>query len=65
MILVDTSIWIEFLKRNSPTFEHMLLLLEQGEIVTIEAILTASESSSAKIWALDKKLGIVAGRNSY
>ena len=38
MILADTSIWIEFLRRRSPVFEHMLFLLEHGEITTVEAI---------------------------
>ncbi|MFA4815031.1 MAG: PIN domain-containing protein [Candidatus Gracilibacteria bacterium] len=38
MILVDTSIWIEFLRKRSPTFEHMLFLLEQQEIVSLEVI---------------------------
>lgn len=38
MILVDTSIWIEFLRKKSPIFEHMLFLLEQREVVSIEVI---------------------------
>lgn len=38
MILADTSIWIEFLRKKSPTFEHMLFLLEHREIVSIEVI---------------------------
>lgn len=38
MILVDTSIWIEFLRKRSPTFEHMLFLLEQQEVISLEVI---------------------------
>jgi predicted nucleic acid-binding protein len=38
MILADTSIWIEFLRKKNPTFEHLLFLLEQQEIVGLEVI---------------------------
>lgn len=38
MILADTSIWIEFLKRRKPFFEKLKALLEEGQIITTEWI---------------------------
>ena len=38
MILPDTSIWIEFLKKNDPYNQDMSLLLTNRSIVTIEPI---------------------------
>jgi predicted nucleic acid-binding protein len=34
MILVDTSIWIEFFKTNEPVFSEMKNLIESGKIIT-------------------------------
>jgi len=39
MILVDTSIWIEFLKRNEEVFTIMQQKLERGEILAAECII--------------------------
>jgi predicted nucleic acid-binding protein len=38
MILVDTSIWIEFLKQNPDFVDKMVFLLESKNIITIEPI---------------------------
>lgn len=38
MILVDTSIWIEFLRRKEPYSAYLLHLLEHNEILTLESI---------------------------
>ena len=38
MILVDTSIWIEFLRKNNKVFELMQEKLEKREILAIECI---------------------------
>lgn len=38
MILVDTSIWIEYLKGNSPYYEELASRLDSSQIMTIEAI---------------------------
>lgn len=38
MIIVDTSIWIEFLKQNPTVTEEMVRLLENREVTTIEPI---------------------------
>jgi len=38
MILVDTSIWIEFLKGNEEVFTIMQQKLESREILTAECI---------------------------
>jgi len=37
-IILDKSIWIEYLKGNSNYFEQCQLLLEQGNILTIDFI---------------------------
>jgi hypothetical protein len=34
MILVDTSIWIEFFKTNEPVFSELKDLIESGKIIT-------------------------------
>jgi len=39
MILVDTSIWIEFLKRNEEVFTIMQQKLERREILVAECII--------------------------
>lgn len=38
MIIVDTSIWIEFLKQNPAFVKDMVVLLENKEVITIEPI---------------------------
>ena len=38
MIIVDTSIWIEFLKQNPTITDEMIVLLENKEVATIEPI---------------------------
>ncbi len=38
MILIDTSIWIEFLKSNPDYIEDVELLLESKQVITIEPI---------------------------
>jgi len=37
-ILIDTSVWIEFLKGNKAYFAPMIALMDQGEIYTLELI---------------------------
>lgn len=36
--MVDTSIWIEFLKANDPIFTRMRLLLENGQVIANECV---------------------------
>ncbi len=38
MIVVDTSIWIDFLKANEPIFTRMQLLLENGQVIANECV---------------------------
>lgn len=38
MIVVDTSIWIEFFRGRAPYFEYLLHLLEHEEVYAIELI---------------------------
>jgi predicted nucleic acid-binding protein len=38
MIIVDTSVWIEFLKGNEPVFHRMQTLLENREIIALEPV---------------------------
>jgi predicted nucleic acid-binding protein len=38
MIVVDTSIWIEFFKKNEPVFSNLKELIETGSILGHEAI---------------------------
>ncbi len=45
MVLVDTSIWIEFLDRNNPTLRRDLeTLLRQGEVATAGVVLAELRS---------------------
>jgi len=37
-VLVDTSVWIEFLKGNPDFFQPMTEIMENGEIYTLELI---------------------------
>lgn len=65
MILVDTSIWIEFLKANSLYYDTLSKLLEKREATAIECIfgelLQGARSSKEKTviknyWALLPKI---------
>jgi len=38
MVLIDTSIWIEFLRGNEAYFSHVSELLESGNVHSVEAI---------------------------
>ena len=38
MIVVDTSIWIDFLKANEPIFTRMQVLLENGQVIANECV---------------------------
>lgn len=38
MVLVDTSIWIEFFKKNDPVFSHLRELVESGDVIVHEII---------------------------
>ena len=38
MIIVDTSIWIEFFKGNTKVFEELKELLEKGNVLGVEWI---------------------------
>ena len=38
MIILDTSVWIEFLKTNQNYYPHICKLLENGKIIAVECI---------------------------
>jgi predicted nucleic acid-binding protein len=38
MIIADTSVWIEFLKRNKPFFLRMQSLLESREVIALDPV---------------------------
>ena len=38
MILVDTSVWIEFFRVHSPVFEQLRNLIEEERIVAVECV---------------------------
>lgn len=38
MIVVDTSVWIEFLKGNSSIFSELKILLENGNVLAFEPV---------------------------
>ncbi|MES0489496.1 MAG: PIN domain-containing protein [Leptospirales bacterium] len=38
MVLIDTSVWIEFLRGNGKFFNHVSELLESGNVHCVEAI---------------------------
>lgn len=38
MIVVDTSVWIEFLKKQSPIFSKLRELLEHGNVIAAEPV---------------------------
>ena len=38
MIVIDTSIWIDFLKAREPVFSRMQGLLENGQVLAVECV---------------------------
>ena len=38
MIVIDTSIWINFLKASEPVFSRMQRLLENGQVLAVEFV---------------------------
>lgn len=38
MIVVDTSVWVEFLKNREPTYSRMRELLERGAVLSPEGV---------------------------
>lgn len=38
MIILDTSLWIEFLKHNAKYYSHIVYLLENQKILAVECI---------------------------
>lgn len=38
MIIIDTSVWIEFLRNNKKYFNHIKNLLENNKVLTLEII---------------------------
>ena len=38
MIVIDTSIWIDFLKARQPVFSRMQRLLENGHVLAVECV---------------------------
>jgi predicted nucleic acid-binding protein len=62
MILVDTSIWIEFLKQNTAFVNEMETLLESKQVITIEPVFSEliygsrSEKEKNKIMSYWKAL---------
>lgn len=38
MIVVDTSVWIDFYKGRSPVFHQLKSYLEKGEIIAVEPV---------------------------
>ena len=38
MIIVDTSVWIDFLKGKDAIFERMVMLLENNQVLALEPI---------------------------
>jgi hypothetical protein len=38
MVVLDTSVWIEFLKANSPYFEEVSDLLERNEVMGVSPV---------------------------
>jgi predicted nucleic acid-binding protein len=58
MIILDTSIWIEHLKKNLHFFTKISKLLESREILAVECVfgeLLQGIKSNSKIWTMDKK----------
>jgi predicted nucleic acid-binding protein len=41
MILVDTSVWVEFFRQQTPVADHVRVLLNKKAIVTMEPIFSA------------------------
>lgn len=38
MILIDTSIWIEFFKRKNPYFQQLTILIENSQVLAVEVV---------------------------
>jgi predicted nucleic acid-binding protein len=38
MIILDTSLWIEFLKHNEKYYSHIVYLLENQKVIAVECI---------------------------
>lgn len=38
MVIIDTSVWIEFFKGNQPCFDHVSELLDRNEILALSSI---------------------------
>ena len=38
MVIIDTSVWIEFFKGNQPCFDHVSELLDRNEILALSPI---------------------------
>jgi len=73
VVLVDTSVWIEFLDRNNPSVRQDLeMLLRQGEVATAGLVLAELRSgcrSAAQVrellQALDPLLYVETDRHSW
>ncbi|MBM9575540.1 PIN domain-containing protein [Leptospira sp. 201903070] len=71
MVLVDTSIWIEFFKRNEPYFSELRDLIESSEVIVHEVIfgelLQGCKSKSEISFILDywENLNTLTSENSF
>ncbi|EMJ48270.1 PIN domain-containing protein [Leptospira santarosai] len=71
MVFVDTSIWIEFFKRNEPYFSELRDLLESSEVIAYEVIfgelLQGCKSKSEVLFILEywKNLNVLDSKDSF
>ncbi|TGK10705.1 PIN domain-containing protein [Leptospira stimsonii] len=71
MILVDTSIWIEFFKKNEPYFSELKDLIESSEVLVHEVIfgelLQGCKSKSEVSFILEywENLNTLSSDNSF
>ncbi|WP_036096087.1 PIN domain-containing protein [Leptospira weilii] len=71
MVLVDTSIWIEFFKRNEPYFSELRDLIESSEVIVHEVIfgelLQRCKSKSEVSFILEywENLNTLTSENSF
>ncbi|EMY13092.1 PIN domain protein [Leptospira weilii str. Ecochallenge] len=71
MVLVDTSIWIEFFKRNEPYFSELRNLIESSEVIVHEVIfgelLQGCKSKSEVSFILEywENLNTLTSENSF
>ena len=56
MIILDTSVWIEHLKKNQIFFDKICELLESGEVLAVECIFGELLQRVKNKNELDKKL---------